>query len=207
MNTMLLEGEGTAVMEPDQASLIIGIVTNNESPVKAQEENTTRSHNVIRALKTLGISEQNIRTNSYSIYPRYDYIEGVSTLKDYEVQHLLLVTVKDLSLLGLVYETALENGATTTHSMRLSLSNTETAYEEALSNALLGVQHKARSLSKSMGVKVNPIPLKIVERRIEEGTVFTPFAQKALSAEGGPPIEKGELTITAYVKALFHYVY
>ena len=86
-NRMTLEGEGRVTVTPDLAKINIGIATESPNVQQAQQENTRTSNQIIDALRRIGIHENDIKTASYSVFPRYDYVEGKSILRGYVVEH------------------------------------------------------------------------------------------------------------------------
>ena len=111
INMLTVQGEGEINVRPDQAKVTLGVVTENIDVQTAQQENATISNSVIQALQQLGIEEASIRTTAYTVFPRYDYIEGKSILRGYEVEHQLEILIKNLEIIGIVYETAISHGA------------------------------------------------------------------------------------------------
>ena len=132
---MTVEGKGQITVKPDQAKLTMGVVTENPQVQIAQQENAMISKRVIEAFKQIGIEENAIKTSIYSVQPRYDYVDGRSILKGYEVEHQLEVTVKDLSKVGTVYDIAIKNGANRSGGVQFSVTNPDAYYREALKRA------------------------------------------------------------------------
>ena len=161
--TMTIEGKGQITVKPDQAKLTIGVVTENPQVQIAQQENAMISKRVIEALKQIGIEENAIKTSIYSVQPRYDYVDGRSILKGYEVEHQLEVTVKDLSKVGTVYDVAIKNGANRSGGVQFSVTNPDAYYREALKRAVHNAREKAEGLAQTIGATLTTIPIKIVE--------------------------------------------
>ncbi len=161
--TMTVEGKGQITVKPDQAKLTIGVVTENPQVQIAQQENAMISKRVIEALKQIGIEENAIKTSIYSVQPRYDYVDGRSILKGYEVEHQLEVTVKDLSKVGTVYDVAIKNGANRSGGVQFSVTNPDAYYREALKRAVHNARENAEGLAQTIGATLTTIPIKIVE--------------------------------------------
>ncbi|WP_428910925.1 SIMPL domain-containing protein [Niallia sp. Krafla_26] len=206
-NTLTVTGEGIILVRPDQAKITLGIVTQNMDVQRAQKENASISNTVINALKELGIDASDIRTAQYTIYPRYDYVEGKSILRGYEVEHFLEVLVKNLDLIGSVYETAIRNGVNRSGSIQLMVSNQELFYQEALKRALQNALEKASVISQTIGVRLNRIPLKITEQSQPQERITRVLAaqSQSLQAQEVPPIQTGENTIQANVHVVYAY--
>lgn len=205
--TMTVEGEGRVITKPDQAKINIGVSTENPNVQQAQQENTKISNQIIDALTRTGISENDIRTVTYSIFPRYDYIEGKSILRGYEVEHLFEITIRDLTKTGLVYDAAIQNGANRSGTIQFLVSNPEQYYQEALSKAVIDAGKKAAVLAQTIRAALYPIPIKMIERSMGQGSAPRPYAFQVagVSTEGPPPIQEGRFTITANVTAVYSY--
>ena len=205
--TMTVEGKGQITVKPDQAKLTIGVVTENPQVQIAQQENAMISKRVIEALKQIGIEENAIKTSIYSVQPRYDYVDGRSILKGYEVEHQLEVTVKDLSKVGTVYDVAIKNGANRSGGVQFSVTNPDAYYREALKRAVHNAREKAEGLAQTIGATLTTIPIKIVELVHQQERVYPAFSTHVAAAttQEVPPIQTGEFTIIARVKVVYAY--
>lgn len=58
-------------MKADKATVILGVQTEDKSASEAVRLNAEAMNRVISALKSLGISEENMKTVSYSVYHVY----------------------------------------------------------------------------------------------------------------------------------------
>jgi len=205
--TMAVEGKGQITVKPDQAKLTIGVVTENPQVQIAQQENAMISKRVIEALKQIGIEENAIKTSIYSVQPRYDYVDGRSILKGYEVEHQLEVTVKDLSKVGTVYDVAIKNGANRSGGVQFSVTNPDAYYREALKRAVHNAREKAEGMAQTIGATLTTIPIKIVELVHQQERVYPAFSTHVAAAttQEAPPIQTGEFTIIARVKVVYAY--
>jgi len=69
VNTINVGGTGTISMSPDEAIVYLGVQTQSKDAVTAQQENARKMEKIIKALKDLGISEDDMETSGYSIIP------------------------------------------------------------------------------------------------------------------------------------------
>jgi uncharacterized protein len=203
--TMTVTGQGTITVKPDTVTITLGIRTENKIVSQALSENAARANNMIQALKLIGIKDEEIDTASFSIYPKYEYKDGTSSLVGYEVEHIFDITVKDVSKAGNIYETAVANGANIARNIQFQLSNPDLYYEYALADAIRNAVEKAVILGRTLGIPVQTIPLKIKE---EFATLPQPiFAGKTmvLAEQSAPPIQTQDIVIKATVQAIFEY--
>jgi uncharacterized protein len=203
--TMTVTGQGTITVKPDTVTITLGIRTENKIVSQALSENAARANNMIQALKLIGIKDEEIDTASFSIYPKYEYKDGTSSLVGYEVEHIFDITVKDVSKAGNIYETAVANGANIARNIQFQLSNPDLYYEYALADAIRNAVEKAVILGRTLGIPVQTIPLKIKE---EFAALPQPiFAGKTmvLAEQSAPPIQTQDIVIKATVQAIFEY--
>ncbi|HJS81257.1 MAG TPA: SIMPL domain-containing protein [Nitrososphaera sp.] len=66
-------GTATTKVQPDKFSVTVGVETNGTTAQEAADRNADAMDNVIAALRALGISEDQISTSNYSVYPVYEY--------------------------------------------------------------------------------------------------------------------------------------
>jgi len=204
--TMTVNGEGHITTRPNQAKLTLGVVTEHTSAQTAQQENAEISNHVIEALKQMGIDESDLKTTVYSVQPRYDYHDGKSILRGYEVEHHFEVTIKDLSKIGNVYDIAIKNGANRSGGIQFQLKDSALYYQEALQRAIQNAREKAEVMAQSIGATLSNIPFKVIEQEDQQN--FRPLlaTQAAfVKAAEAPPIQTGDLTIKAQIKIIYGY--
>lgn len=207
LNTLTVQGEGKIAVRPDQAKVTLGVVTEKVDVQSAQGENAAISNSVIQALKQLGIEDSSIRTASYTVFPRYNYVEGKSILRGYEVEHQLEILIKNLEIIGVVYETAINRGANRSGGIQFIVSNQERFYQEALKRALQNALEKATTIANSIQARLNSIPIKVTEQGLPQERVSRVLSAQVSSftTDETPPIQTGDTTITAIVTVVYAY--
>lgn len=202
--SLKLEGVGTIRTSPDVANAFLGVVTQSKELSEAQQENSKTMDKVIASLLKLGIEEKDIKTESYSITPEYDFIEGKQVFRGYRVNNNLRITIRDIKQVGTVIDTAVANGANAVYNVNFSLLNREEVYKRALSLALRNAVDKAKSIEKTLKVSVDEIPVEIAEESSPENIGRNGFYSiKAPAAS--TDIRSGELEVTAKVQTVFKY--
>ncbi|WP_332697412.1 SIMPL domain-containing protein [Halalkalibacter lacteus] len=200
---MKVVGEGTVTTTPDRVLITLGVVTEDKSVVAAQQENAAAITAIIQGLTELGIQEESIQTTVYRIDPQYDFIEGEQVFRGYRVAHLLQVTIDQVELTGTIIDSAVENGANSIASITFTMRDPSSIYLAALTNALENAREKAKVISNTLGVTLNPTPIQVKELN---QTIAQQAYPKVLSAQvGSTPIQEGQLTIEAAIEAEFVY--
>ncbi|MCK0472219.1 SIMPL domain-containing protein [Halalkalibacter sp. APA_J-10(15)] len=197
-------GQATETGTPNKAQALLGSVTENEQVRVAQAESSERIANIVYQLEMLGISKENIQTDTYRVSPEYDFIDGKQVFRGYRVTHLLKVDIDSIDLVGTAIDVAVEAGANSIVSISFLLSDPSTLYEQALSNALVNAKRKAEVMATTMGATLQPLPSRVVE--VVESPV-QPYRSPAVLAaySEGTPIQTGDLSIHANVEVDYHF--
>ncbi|MFS0863733.1 SIMPL domain-containing protein [Fredinandcohnia sp. 179-A 10B2 NHS] len=204
-NVIKVTGEGTVSVTPDMATVTLGVISENKDLTTAQQENNQQMTQVINSLLQLGISSESIKTTDYRIEMVYDYVDSKQVLRGYRVIHMLQVTTKDISQVGVIVDTAVSNGANTVSNIEFSITTPSTYQNKALTNALSNAKGKAAVLANDLGVTLQSIPYKIIE--LGQARPPIPFQTTMFAmSEAATPIQPGELRITATIEAYFTFI-
>lgn len=201
-----VSGEGIVVVQPDQASINIGVETEGKDSEVAQKQNAEKMTKVMDALINQKISKEDIQTVNYSIYPLNKYNEKTreSELYGYRVVNTLQIKIKNIENVGKVIDVVSKAGANKINQINFTTSRSEELYLEALSKAILNGQKKAMKMAETVGVTINK-PSKI----IENSGGYTPYRSydnmmmKAESLE--TPISQGQIEIKASIDLEYNY--
>ncbi|WP_332629002.1 SIMPL domain-containing protein [Halalkalibacter flavus] len=195
-------GEGSVTAAPDRVQILLGAITEEATVQSAQQENATIISAVIEAITGLGVPQESIQTSTYRIDPQYDFIEGEQVFRGYRVAHILQITLDQVEQSGAIIDAAVQQGANTVPSITFTFQDPSTFYQEALVEAIENANQKATIMSNTIGVSLNPIPLRVTEIN-KQAAVPYPTVLSAQAAV--TPIQEGELTITAAVEVEFTY--
>ncbi len=199
-DTMLLYASGQVNVVPDEAVLRLGVQTNGENLPIIQSENAQTTQAVLQALYQLGITE--IQTYQYDINKIVEYEDGRQVDRGYSVRNILEIRTDNMGLVGIIIDTAVNNGANVVELISFEVSDINRYYLQALNLAIVNAYEKANSIAESFGLQLNPIP-----RRITENSAPSiPF--RAINAREGAfatPIEPGTNQIEASVTVEFNY--
>lgn len=203
-NIIKVKGEGEIAVQPDTASVNLGVVTESKELIGAQQQNSIVGNKVIDSLIALGIDRNQIQTFDYRIEPNYDYDQGKQIFRGYKVTHILEVKIDDLSIIGKVVDTAVQNGANYVANVQFTTRYKDSYYQQALVMALNNASSKAKTIANTLRVTLNPTPILVTE-----GTdVIQPFeSQQVAFAKGvsSTQILPGQLLIKASVSADYKY--
>ncbi|MFS0574634.1 SIMPL domain-containing protein [Sporosarcina sp. 179-K 3D1 HS] len=201
--TLTVTGEGSVTVSPDVAEIRLEVSTENLEVRTAQQENAEIMDRVLDALMRAGIPREQIQTTAYTIFPRYDFVEGEQIFRGYEVNHAIAVTIPDIGRVGEIIDLAVRNGVNRVSNIQFRVGNEELHYQQALGLALQDARSKAQAIGDAMGVQVNPIPKEVIEEQVPQATPFQSMA--LMEREAATPIEPGQMKITARLNAQFIY--
>ncbi|MEH7335479.1 SIMPL domain-containing protein [Neobacillus drentensis] len=199
-----VNGEGELAVQPDSASVNLGVITEGKELITAQQQNSQVSTKVINALVSLGVSKNQIQTFDYRIESNYDYEQGKQIFRGYKITHILQVKIDDLSKIGKIVDTAVQNGVNYVSNVQFKVKNKDVYYQQALKLALANAIQKAETIAGSLNVTLIQTPSLVVEG----GATVQPFSYQPeimVKSMTTTQIEPGQIIVRANILAEFHY--
>ncbi len=204
--TIKVTGKGEVSVKPNQSYILLGPVVEDMKVQNAQAKNAEISNKIIDALKNIGINQEEIESNSYTIDRIVDYHDSQQVFKGYRVSHIFKVMVKDLANIGKVIDVAVENGANEVRNLTFEVSNPEPYYAEALQKATLNAKYNAENIAKSLGLSINSVPIWLAEEGMQIIRPLSSVTMTAAFSGSSTPIQESQIKITASVQAMFNFV-
>ncbi|MCJ8008313.1 SIMPL domain-containing protein [Lederbergia wuyishanensis] len=198
-------GEGRITVQPDYANVTLGASTENKELRLAQEENAKIISDIKKALNKMGITDKQIQTKDYFIYPQYDYVEGKQEFRTYKVEHLLQIRELQIESTGLVVDTAVQHGANTISGLKFEISNYDQYYKKAMSLAVINAYEKAETIADTLKVQLDKTPTLIVESPKQEGGPIPLETTAFVKSAATTPIQPGTMEITSKVNAEYEF--
>jgi uncharacterized protein YggE len=196
-------GSADVKVTPDMASVSLGVSTEDQELKVAQERNTQIINRVIQGLLSSGIPQKDIQTQSYTIDPQYDYVEGRQIFRNYRVVHMLLVTIRSLDRIGTIIDQAVANGVNIINNIAFSTADPSKYYKQALSLAIRDAVSKAHVIGQSIRAIVSETPVHIIEE--SNSPILFDDRQLFKAAESAVPIQAGQINVSARIIATFAY--
>ena len=204
--TVRVAGTGMVAGDPDVVVLSIGVSVERDSVKQARTEAAEAMTGVIDSLKGNGLLDEDIQTQHFSIYQRYDYIKGKREFRGYNVTNTVSAKIRDLDTVGNVIDDAAEAGGDLVqiNSIQFSIDDPTTLKMQARVAAMQAAQAKAQTLATEGGVTLGT-PISISE----SGDFYVPrpvnlefaFADDAGAVD--TPIQSGQLQITVTVNVIY----
>ncbi len=206
--TVTVHGTSSITLKADFASINLGVSTKGATVAEAQSANSAAMDKVIAAIRELGIAEEDIATSSFNVYPNYDYqysklTEGES-VNGYQVDNMLTITVRDLTLISKVLDSAMSAGANQSYGFTFSSSKQAEAYDEALKAAVKDGARKAGLLAGSVEKNLGGL-VSMEEKEYSYNLYGGTAMYKAEDSAAGTPILAGQIVVNATVTMTYDF--
>jgi uncharacterized protein YggE len=209
-------GTATVKVNPDKVSITIGVDTQNKTAEEAAQENAKIMEQVIAALKELGIKDDQISTNWYSVSPVYEYrsppcieiypqppeCQPKNEVTGYRASNSVTVTLDADANVGEVIDSAVAAGANNVNGAYFFVSDgkqqeiRDSLIEKAIDNA------RSRAVKAASAVDMDITGVKSINLNDVYFPVFyKDFAQEASGAT--TPIMPGQQQISMTVQVTY----
>ncbi|MDO8579550.1 MAG: SIMPL domain-containing protein [bacterium] len=211
-NVISVSGKGEILATPDIATFSFGVTEEAQTVEVAQKSATEKMNVILEYVKTSGVSEKDVKTTSYNIYPRYEYRAisastpyyggGKQVLVAYVVSQTIEVKVRKLTDAGKLLSGIGEFGATDVSGLTFTQDKQDALVREARDKAIQDARNQAKALAKSLGVRLGDI-ISFSDNQGYPGPIY--YAKSASMGMGGgesapvPDIPAGENKIVSNV--------
>ena len=178
--TINVIGNAEIFVKPDTAKVKVGAICDAKTQDEARncvEKSITAYHD---ALNKLGISDKDLVMQNISVNPSFHYDNGKREKVGYSASRYVLVTLNDLSKVGLVIYDAMQNGLDEVSHITYSLKDEGKVKEQARTIAIKDAMEKADAIAKGFDVKIKRI------YRIDYENAYPTF--KNFEADGVMPV-------------------
>jgi hypothetical protein len=202
-NIISVTGTSAKYVQPDQVVISFGTETQALTAVEASEKNAEVMNSVVDAVKTLGISEDDISTARFNVYPNYDTTGRIIT--GYTVSNIITVKTEMLEKGGQIIDAAMDAGANRVESVYFTLSEKldKNVKDELISGAVEDAKMKAERALEPLGKKI--IGVKSIS--LSEFGIPPPIPFEAKMADAGgavpTPIFRSEQQVSTSVSVIF----
>lgn len=155
-------GEAKINYTPDIAKINLGVqVEKYYSAEAALNRLNELVDKVVTSIKDTGISEADIQTQNYSLYPQYDYLEGVSKVSGYGANQQIIVTVRNIAekkeAVSQVIAVATKAGINQVNGISFDYSQIDELKQQARLEAITDARAKAQVIAQAADVKLDKI--------------------------------------------------
>lgn len=200
--TISLTGAGSASATANEATVVLGVQTEDVSAKEAIEDNSQLMTDVLAAIKGLGFTDSDIKTVTYSVYPNYNW--ELRQVTGYTVNNMVQVEILDLDIVGDVIDVAGAAGANRVDGVTFDLSDDlkEQLKLDAYVAAIRDAEAKADVITETMGLDIIGVQ-SVTESSYSPPRVFQEFAKDAMGAPAPTPIIEGSLSVNVQVHIVY----
>jgi uncharacterized protein YggE len=201
--TISLTGAGSASATANEATVVLGVQTEDVSAKEAIEDNSRLMTDVIAAIKELGFTDSDIKTVTYSVYPNYNW--ELRQVTGYTVNNMVQVEILDLDVVGDVIDVAGAAGANRVDGVSFDLSDDlkERLKLDAYVAAIRDAEAKAEVITETMSLDIIGVQ-SVTESSYSPPRVFAQFAEDAMGVSPAPtPIIEGSLSVNVQVHIVY----
>ncbi len=203
-NIISVTGTATKNVAPDQVIVNFGLETRALTAEEASQQNAKTMTSMIDAVKAMGITEKELSTSNFNIFPVYD--EKGSVITGYKVSNTVSVKTKMLDKAGQIIDTAVKAGANRVDSVYFTLSDDlqKQLRDDLIPDAVKDAQMKADKALEPVGKKITGVK----SISLSEFGVPPPVTLERVPAVAGleappPPIFKSEQQVSMSVSVIF----
>ncbi len=193
-------GTGDVKVEPDIATIYIGVETTAATTQEALAQNSAQAQAIIDRLRQLGVEARDIQTSGLNIYPNYD--EQGRAITGYTVNNTVNVTIRNLAQAGDLIDQVVQVGANRLYGINFSVSDPEAALAQARDVAIANARARAEQMARASGVSLGRV-LFITENLGASPIPVMDFAYAAPRAGSAPPVQPGQQSYSATVQITF----
>lgn len=194
-----VSGSALIEVEPDLAEVRMAV--RSEAPVvtDAVADNNVRTEAVLTALRATGVQEDDIRTESFRLFPRHSR-EGVVT--GHEAYNTLIVLIRDLPAVGTVLQQAITAGADNISGVTFRLADPTPIRAQAEALAIENARQRAEGMATAAGIEVGSV-VSVNDLSAPINPVLYRSLDESAGADAAVPIEPGSLQISATVQVVY----
>jgi uncharacterized protein YggE len=201
-------GRGEISVEPDMATVIIGVQTEAEVAAQALDEASAATAAILATLDGEGVLAEDIRSGAIRLNPRYSQsvLSSGTQITGYQAVNSVEVRVNDLDRLGGLLAAVVGDGANRLDGVRFGLQDPAEATDEARRRAVVEGARLADLYAQAAGVSVGALQMinesgSVAYRPMEAETRQMELA--ASSPQYDVPVSPGKIILNAAVVMVY----
>lgn len=158
INQITVTGTAKVSATPDVAVLNLGVVNDGATVAAAQKGVTEKMNAIVNSLKNdFKVEAKDIKTENFSISPRYDWSNGSQRIIGYTANQSVTAKARNFDQIGNILAKATELGANSVYGPTFSIDDPEKVKAEAREEAIAQAKAKAKLLADQIGIKLGRI--------------------------------------------------
>ncbi|MDU2066007.1 MAG: SIMPL domain-containing protein [Sporomusaceae bacterium] len=206
--TVTVQGTSRMEIEPDQAFITLGVVSQAETAEAARAQNAQNSTAVRDKIAALGIAAQQIHTSQFVIYPVYanepDKSTKVAKIIGYRVTNNITAQADDIASVGTIIDSALAAGANQVTNVRFQKKNDNELKKALLTEAVQNGLEKAQTIAAALNKKIKRVS-SVTEQDLSFQQPDSPrlmLKAELFSSNAATPISPGTIIATGTVSLI-----
>ncbi len=211
---LVVRGNASLDKPADRLLLDLGVVTQQETPSGALQENSRAMDQVVKAIRKVGLEAGEFQTGHFDLQPVYSQRPMRAEVPDwqpkiiaYRASNSVHVKTKKLDLAGQLIQAANEAGANQIGSIGFDLADPRVHRAEAIKTATANALTDARTLAEAAGVvlvRIVSIDLdQFGYQPVQNYFGGGPMMRTAAAEAPPPPIAPGDVPVTAGVTVVY----
>ncbi|HEX8034733.1 MAG TPA: SIMPL domain-containing protein [Ktedonobacterales bacterium] len=149
-------GHGKATAKPDQARISLGVFATAPSAQAARDLAARVMNDVLAALKSGGVADQDIQTGYLSLQPQYNYNSGSPHMIGYSATNTVTATIRAVENAGKVIDAVTDRGGNNILINGIQFSNGDPAQARiaAQKDAVADAKRQAEQVAASAGASL-----------------------------------------------------
>lgn len=189
---------GFALAEPDTATLVLGVVTEDVSATGALARNAERMNGLVATLRAARVAERDIQTSRISVGPRYERDHRIS---GYHASNSVSVRVRNLDQIGRLIDAAAAAGGNTVERITFAHADPTPHLDSARRNAASEARRRADLYAQAFGMRVVRV-ISVVEQGHYGSDEIVVTASRVSGSEP-TPIAPGEIVSRVSMAVVF----
>lgn len=156
-------GRATTEIVPDIAVLSLAVMTERPAAEAAAAQNAKATRALIDDLKSQGIAEKDIKTDSVTLMPVYDEQRDGSgrvtkrTLRGYQARNALTIRVHAIDKAGIIASRLIDKGANEFQGISFDSDQKEQAYDKLRGEAVKDALRQAKAYVAPLGLHLGRV--------------------------------------------------
>ena len=206
-----VSAQGESVAIPDVAQFSFSVITQGGANIaNLQQQNVEKVNNAIAFVKGQGVEDKDIKTQNFSLEPRYQSFSCArpfgaepvacppAEIVGYIISQTVQVKVRDFAKVGGIVSGVVENGANSVSQLSFTIDSPDAMESEARAQAIQKAKEKAKAVARAgdfrlgrlLSIQEGGFPYLPVYERADIG-----FGGAAPSAVSAPAIEPGSQAV------------
>ena len=203
--TVTVSGTGRLTVDPDMATLSLGVYNEADTAEEAAKANADTMKAVTEAVRSFGVKDEDMQTQNYWVSERYDN-NGQSN--GFCVENTLSVKYYELDTLGKVMDAAIAAGSNRSWGVSFGLKDSSQYNGELAEKAAKDAKSQADAYAAAFGLKAGDIVSISTVSMSEDPVIYRNYKEMPAEAEAAAPdygtgFSAGTLDLYATVNVRF----